>query len=153
MCLPKNTSIMIRNIIIFIGLLSFSLMSINSKANQIDFQLNLEEVALSNSNPVLMNTPSKKEIRTDTLHVEGNCNLCKERIENAALIKGVKKVVWDKYKHQLIVIYDTNKTDLDKIQKAIAEAGHDTPKYKANNDVYNGLPKCCAYREPGAYTH
>lgn len=144
---------MIRNIFIFIGLLSFGLMSINTKANQIVFQLNLEEVALSNSNPILINASSKKDIRTDTLHVEGNCNMCKTRIENAALIKGVKKAVWDKYKHQLIVIYDANKTDLDKIQKAIADVGHDTPKYKASDEVYNGLPKCCAYREPGAHTH
>ncbi len=144
---------MIRNIIIFIGLLSFSLMSINTKAKQIDFQLNLEEAALSNSNAVLANTASKKDIRTDTLHVEGNCNMCKTRIENAALIKGVKKAVWDKHKHQLIVIYDANKTDIDKVQKAIAKAGHDTPKYKASDEVYNKLPKCCAYREPGAHTH
>jgi copper chaperone CopZ len=92
-------------------------------------------------------------IKTDSIWVNGLCNMCKDRIENAALIKGVKKVSWDKKTKILTVIYDSNKTNIDKIQKAIAEAGHDTKKYKAQDEVYKRLPKCCAYREAGAHTH
>ena len=153
MCLLNNLTNMIRNIIIFIGLLSFSLMSISTKANQLGLQLNRDAEILYNPSFYLSNISSKKDIRTDTIHVDGNCNMCKDRIENAALIKGVKKVTWDKYKDQLVVIYDSSKTDLNKIQKAIAEAGHDTEKYKASDKTYNSLPKCCAYREEGAHTH
>ena len=38
-------------------------------------------------------------------------------------------------------------TDTDKIEVAIAEAGHDTPNYKASDEVYNALPEGCKYRE------
>ena len=96
---------------------------------------------------------AKRDIRTDTIHVDGNCNMCKKRIENAALIRGVKKATWNKYKDQLVVIYDANKTTLLKIEKAVAEVGHDTPHFKADDKVYSRLPKCCLYREKGAKTH
>lgn len=96
---------------------------------------------------------AKKDIHTDSIWVNGVCNMCKNRIENAALIKGVKKAKWNKYAHILVVIYDANVTNTDAISKAVAEAGHDTKKYKAKDEVYHKLPKCCAYREPGATTH
>lgn len=85
-------------------------------------------------------------IKTDTVHVAGNCGMCKERIENAALIKGVKKATWDKKTHQLIVIYKSDKVTLEEIEKEVAKAGHDTDHFKANDDVYNSLPNCCLYR-------
>ena len=90
---------------------------------------------------------SKKDIRTDTIHVDGNCNMCKNRIEDAALIKGVKKATWDKHKDQLVVVYDASKTSISVIEKAVAKVGHDTPNFKADDKVYNNLPKCCQYRD------
>jgi hypothetical protein len=36
---------------------------------------------------------------------------------------------------------------MDDIQKAIAQIGHDTEKFKAPDEVYNKLPECCLYRE------
>ncbi len=92
-------------------------------------------------------TSTKKDIRSDTIHVDGNCNMCKDRIENAALIKGVKKATWDKHKDQLVVIYDASKTSISEIEKAVAKVGHDTPNFKADDKVYNNLPKCCQYRD------
>ena len=148
---------MFKNIIIVIGIMSFSLISIHTSAKQhsswtnnftASFQQNIDE---SNITPVDFSTA--KDIRTDTLHVEGNCDMCKKRIENAALINGVKKTSWNKHGHQLIVVYDASKTDIDKILSSVAEAGHDNEKYKANKDVYHHLPKCCAYREEGAQIH
>ena len=94
-----------------------------------------------------------KEIRQDTILVAGICNMCKDRIENAALIKGVKKVNWNKQNNELVVVYDVSKTNLDKIQLSINEAGYDTQKYTAKIEDYKRLPKCCAYREPGARKH
>lgn len=98
-------------------------------------------------------TTSKPNIKQDTIHVDGNCNMCKERIENAALISGVKKATWDKHSHSLIVIYDSSKTSTDKIEQAVAKAGHDTKNYKAPDETYKRLPKCCAYREEDAHVH
>ncbi|MCK5856034.1 MAG: cation transporter [Bacteroidales bacterium] len=94
-----------------------------------------------------------KNIITDTIHVDGNCNMCKNRIEDAALIKGVKKAVWDKQTDKLVVVYDADKTSLMKIEKSVAAVGHDTPNFKADDKVYNKLPKCCLYRDPNAKTH
>ncbi len=92
-------------------------------------------------------TSAKKDIRSDTIHVDGNCNMCKDRIENAALIKGVKKATWNKHEDQLVVIYDASKTSISEIEKAVAKVGHDTPNFKADDKVYNNLPKCCQYRD------
>lgn len=87
-----------------------------------------------------------KDIRTDTIIVKGNCNMCKTRIENAGLIKGVKKITWVKHDDIAIVIYDASKTTIDKVEQAIAEVGHDTTNHKADDKVYNTLPECCKYR-------
>ena len=136
--------------------MSFSLISIQTNANQQSIWVtNFTELYSQTINEATITSleVSKKDIRTDTLHVEGNCNMCKKRIENAALIKGVKKVSWNKYAHRLVVVYDARKTDVNKILFAIAEAGHDNEKYKADHTVYNKLPKCCAYREEGAKIH
>ena len=89
----------------------------------------------------------EKESKIDTakFEVKGVCNMCKERIENAALIKGVKWVEWDKVTDTLTVIYRIDKAELLDIHKSIAEAGHTTDKVECNIDAYNKLPACCAY--------
>jgi periplasmic mercuric ion binding protein len=88
----------------------------------------------------------KSSIVTVTLSVQGNCEECKERIENAADVKGVKRCKWNPDTDVATVIYDTKKTDLLTIEKAIAAIGHDTQNAKANETVYNNLPDCCQYR-------
>lgn len=84
--------------------------------------------------------------------VEGVCNQCKERIENAAYLKGVKSCSWDKTTEMLTVVYVPGKIDLESIQKNIAAAGHDTEKFVADSAAYAKLPKCCAYRD-GIHKH
>ena len=76
----------------------------------------------------------------------GNCQMCKARIEKAALtLKGVKKVEWDIPTNVLNVIYNSKKQDLFAIHEAIANAGHDTALVKAPDAVYAELPLCCLY--------
>lgn len=87
-----------------------------------------------------------KDIVTEKYKVEGNCNMCKKRIENAAYIKGVKRADWDKETHELTVIYRTSKTDADAILKSVAKAGHSSAKLEATEVAYNSLPKCCHYK-------
>lgn len=89
---------------------------------------------------------------TDTLKVEGVCNMCKERIQKAAFVKGVKWVEWDKSTQELVVIYRTKRTDLNRIAKAIAQAGHDNSIMKASTEAYTKLPECCGYRD-GVHVH
>lgn len=94
----------------------------------------------------------KKKVSTLVFEVEGVCNMCKKRIENAALIKGVKIATWDKETHKLKVIYQADKTDEMTIHKAVANAGHDTDKVKAPDKVYEKIHNCCKYRD-GVKTH
>lgn len=83
---------------------------------------------------------------TSTISVKGNCDECKERIENAADIKGVKNSIWSEKTHVLTVTYDTKKVTLEQIEKAIAKSGHETTTQKADTTAYKGLPSCCQYQ-------
>lgn len=87
-----------------------------------------------------------QSVKTTTFVVKGNCNDCKERIENAADIKGVKLLKWDSDSQVATVTYDESKTSLLKIQEAIASAGYDAGEVKGNDKAYWKLPKCCQYR-------
>ena len=83
---------------------------------------------------------------TDTLTVNGDCNMCKKKIETACFgLKGMKKANWDDEKLVLVVSYDTSKTNADAILKRIALLGYDNEKYKAEDKAYKSLPECCQY--------
>ena len=88
---------------------------------------------------------SQSTITTLTVSVKGNCDDCKERIENAADIKGVKTSNWNKDEKILTVTYDSKKVSLEQIEKAIAKAGHQTTSQKADSAGYKALPSCCKY--------
>ena len=78
--------------------------------------------------------------------VFGNCGMCENRIEKAALaVDGVTMADWNKETKIIEVAFDTTKTDIHKIHMAIANAGHDTEMHKAKDENYNKLPACCKY--------
>ncbi len=89
----------------------------------------------------------EKKIETVEFEVSGVCGQCKERIENAALIRGVKFAEWDKETGILKAIYKTKHTNQQAIEEAVAEAGHDTENVKAADESYHNLPRCCAFRD------
>lgn len=90
----------------------------------------------------------KEMLQHATFNVSGNCELCKKRIEKAAKsVKGVKSASWDAKTKKIHVEFDSMKISADAIQKAIAKAGHDTEKFKADDNTYNELPECCKYRK------
>ncbi|NCB27723.1 MAG: efflux RND transporter periplasmic adaptor subunit, partial [Bacteroidia bacterium] len=81
------------------------------------------------------------------LAVQGLCEMCKDRIEKAAKsVSGVTSASWDIKTKQLHLNFDPVKTSADAVAKAIAKAGHDTDKYKADKATYDALPACCKYR-------
>lgn len=89
-----------------------------------------------------------KEHKTVTIQVQGNCSMCKARIENAVkAISGVSSANWDQKTKQLQLSFDGSDTSVEMLSKAIAKAGHDTDKYKAETAVYAALPNCCKYRK------
>ena len=82
------------------------------------------------------------------LNVKGSCEMCKDRIEKAAKeVEGVSFASWETEKQVLHLNYDPDKTSVDDIAKAVAKAGHDTDKYKADQATYDALPACCKYRD------
>ena len=94
----------------------------------------------------MMNAPSAKNQVETEFAVAGNCDMCKERIEKAAsTIYGVASARWSAEKQQIIIKYDPDNATVEAVQKAIAEAGHDTDKYKADDAVYGDLHGCCQY--------
>lgn len=85
-------------------------------------------------------------IQTVTFVVKGNCEDCKERIENGADIKGVKICTWNPDTKVATLTYNADKVSLRKVQEAIAAKGYDAADVKGNEAAYNKLPKCCQYR-------
>ncbi|WP_430615038.1 heavy-metal-associated domain-containing protein [Flavobacterium sp. JP2137] len=82
----------------------------------------------------------------ETIAVKGNCEMCKKRIEKAAFsVKGVRSAVWFSDNQQLELLINETKTDAKKVQKAIAEIGHDTEAFKAEQKDYDALHGCCQY--------
>jgi len=98
-------------------------------------------VIFSNSNA--QNNLKKDEI---SFKVAGNCEMCKMRIEKAALsLKGVKYANWSIPDNQIRLIYNPSRVELTEIHNSIANSGHDTSVKSAPTETYNELPICCLY--------
>jgi len=105
----------------------------------------------SNSSKDAKTNNNQTEIVNDTIvktfKVDGECGMCKDRIETAAKsIDGVDDAVWSIDTKILTLTY-SNKLDPAIVLKKIADVGHDNEMFKASDDVYNKLPKCCLYRK------
>ncbi len=87
-----------------------------------------------------------KPIVTKHYNVNGVCEQCKARIESAAYVKGVKYADWNVDTHDLTVKYDSTKTSPEIILKSVAKAGHDNELFKAEDEDYNKIAKCCKYK-------
>lgn len=93
----------------------------------------------------------KDKNKNISLEVQGNCGMCKERIDKAALkVKGVKYANWDIPTKTISLVIDENKCTPLEIQKAIAAVGHDTDLETAPDEIYNALPPCCQFRDPNS---
>ena len=83
-----------------------------------------------------------------SLEVDGVCLMCKERIEKASIkTKGVKSAVWNVHTHELKLIFDERKTNLQAIQENILAVGHDTEELVATDEAYASVHPCCKYRD------
>jgi len=89
---------------------------------------------------------AQSDIKTDSFKVEGNCGMCKKRIEEAAFVKGVKRTEWNKESHMLTVVYRSSKTNKEAIAKSVAAAGHSSEQQVASEKDYKKLPECCHYK-------
>ena len=94
------------------------------------------------------NSTAQSKITETSFEVDGLCGMCKQRIENAAYLPGVKKVNWDKETHQLDLVFRTDKVSKDEIIASINEAGHDVKGSLASDEQYANIHGCCRFRDP-----
>jgi copper chaperone CopZ len=85
-------------------------------------------------------------IKTPTVQ----CESCKTRIEKYMIREtGVQKVNVD-YKRKITkVTFVTDRTNVENIKTAIANAGYDADDVTANEETYKKLPLCCKKPEDG----
>jgi len=86
-----------------------------------------------------------KNLKTESVKIYGNCEMCKTTIEKAGNLKNVAIVHWNIDTKMAAISYDSKKTDLDEILKRIALVGYDNEQFLAPDDVYSKLPGCCQY--------
>lgn len=93
------------------------------------------------------NNPKPSKVAEITFKVSGVCNMCKERIEEALEVNGVKLAEWDKHTQMVKVVYVPTKIEVSNLHKLVADVGHDTDQVKAPKAVYDKLPACCKYHD------
>jgi periplasmic mercuric ion binding protein len=99
----------------------------------------------SHQNHGLSQDTEAGNIELAEFQVNGNCSMCKQRIEAAAtLVEGVNSAEWNVQTKKIEVAMDPA-TDLHDVHMAIAKAGHDTDMHKATDEAYNKLHTCCKY--------
>ena len=86
---------------------------------------------------------------TQKIKVSGNCGMCKGHIEKAAKSAGATSAQWDKTSKMLSLVFDVNKTTMDKIEASVAAAGYDTEHATASDEAYKKLDECCQYKRKG----
>lgn len=87
----------------------------------------------------------KKNIKIETFKVYGTCIQCKNRIESTLKDYGTYNSNWTINSNMLTVSYDSTKLLKEKIQQRLADVGHDTEAFQADDKTYENLPKCCYY--------
>jgi copper chaperone CopZ len=93
----------------------------------------------------------KGAIETATIKVPTvQCQECKDRIEKyVSREEGVQKINVD-YKRKIArVTYLWDRTNVENIKAAIANAGYDADDVTADVEAYNKLPTCCKKPEDG----
>ncbi len=84
-----------------------------------------------------------------TIMTSAVCGMCKDRIEHdMAFEKGVKDVNLDLKTKEVSIVYQTKKTDPDKLREAITEIGYDADDLEADAKAYEKLPACCKKDAP-----
>ncbi|GAA4428792.1 hypothetical protein GCM10023188_13420 [Pontibacter saemangeumensis] len=88
-------------------------------------------------------TQGKKQ-ETVQFKTSAVCDMCKKTLEKAmAYEKGVKSSSLDVDSKVLTVVFDSRKTSVDNVRKAVTETGYDADGKPADERAYNRLDDCC----------
>jgi mercuric ion binding protein len=88
------------------------------------------------------------QAQTDTVRIKTSaiCEQCKERIENdLSFEKGIKSSNLDLNTKVVTVVYNSKKTNEQKIREAITKIGYDADSLAADPKSYKKLPDCCKH--------
>ena len=85
-----------------------------------------------------------------TFGVSGLCGMCENRIEAAFDQKGIVAADYNLDTKKIHVVYKTKKWNEESLHKLATGVGHDTDKYKADDELYANIHGCCKYRDPKA---
>ena len=85
------------------------------------------------------------KIKKIKFQVNGVCEMCKNRIETALDVKGIRLADWNIKTKFCRVKFNSEVISENKIHQLIAKLGHDTSKCKATDEDYNNLYYCCHY--------
>ncbi|HTQ65815.1 MAG TPA: cation transporter [Puia sp.] len=101
--------------------------------------------------PSIAQVERKNGIETATIKTPTvQCEECKKRIESyVSREEGVQKVVVDYKKKITKVTYIVDRTSIENVKAAIANAGYDADDVAADPDAYKRLPTCCKKPEDG----
>jgi periplasmic mercuric ion binding protein len=79
------------------------------------------------------------------------CEICRDRVERSLFkMYGVTSVKADFKKHTTTVTWITDRTNIEEIKTAIANAGYDADDVTAEEDAYKRLPAGC--KKPAVVT-
>lgn len=94
---------------------------------------------------------AKKGIQNVTIKTPTvQCESCKKRIEEyLKREEGVGKVNVDYKKKVTKVSFFAERTNIENVKAAIANAGYDADDVTADAEAYKNLPKCCKKPEDG----
>lgn len=89
------------------------------------------------------------KIKTPTVQ----CNMCKSTIEKyLKRVDGVMTVNVHVKNKETTIKYITDRTNVEYLKAAIANAGYDANEIAANPESYQALPRCCKKPEDGGGT-
>ena len=125
--------------IILISSLIFSLTSISSQQVRV---LSVADLSYPVTGSDFTPYVKSKKIK---FNVNGVCDMCKNRIETALDIEGIKFASWSIKNKICIIRFIPEIISEDEIHKLIAKLGHDTSQCKATDEDYSNLYYCCHY--------
>ena len=104
--------------------------------------ISVADVSFPTSGSYMLQSDKIKKIK---FQVNGVCEMCKNRIETALDVKGIRLADWNIKTKFCRVKFNSEIISENDIHKLISEVGHDTPIYRAKDKDYNNLYHCCHY--------
>ncbi len=87
---------------------------------------------------------SQENNATVSIHTSAQCGICKKKIEHdMSFVKGVKSAVLNLKTRDLVIIYNPDKTNPEKLRWAVTKIGYDADTVGADPKAYESLLQCC----------